>query len=49
MEQEIHILRNPSDPRLSPWYLLDFGETLVTPEWTFRKTDLRRFPPAAVP
>ncbi len=41
--QEMHVLRNPSDAALSPWYSADFGETLRTPEWTFRRTDLKRF------
>lgn len=38
--QEIHVLKNPKDPALSPWYRLDFGETLETPEWRFSKADL---------
>ena len=41
--QEIHVLKNPNDPKLSPWYSLDFGETLRTPEWTFSKNDLKSF------
>jgi hypothetical protein len=41
--QEIHVLRNPA--RSDPWYLADFGETLVTPEWTFARRELMRFPP----
>jgi hypothetical protein len=41
--QQIHVLKNPSEPALSPWYSESFGSTLVTPEWTFKKTDLRRF------
>jgi len=41
--QEIQILKNPGDDRISPWYSVDFGETLKTPEWTFHKTDLKRF------
>lgn len=41
--QEMHVLRNPNDAKLSPWYSVDFGDTLRTPEWTFRKTDLKRF------
>lgn len=41
--QEMQILKNPNDPGLSPWYSADFGETLVTPEWTFRRGDLRRW------
>lgn len=41
--QDIHILINPSDNSLSPWYSADFGETLHTPQWTFSAADLRRF------
>jgi len=41
--QDIHILRNPANEKLSPWYESDFGETLQTPEWTFGKHHLRRF------
>ena len=40
--QEIHVLRNPAREG-DPWYSIDFGETLVTPEWTFRRGDLKRF------
>ena len=41
--QEIHILRNPSDRRFSPWYSIEFGETLKTPEWNFSRNQLKRF------
>jgi hypothetical protein len=41
--QEIQILVNRNDPKRSPWYCEDFGETLYTPEWTFTKDDLKRF------
>lgn len=41
--QDIQLLRNPNDARLSPWYPLDFGETLYTPEWTFTSKELSRF------
>ena len=40
--QDLHILKNP-DGRFSPWYELDFGENLHTPDWTFTKEDLYRF------
>jgi hypothetical protein len=40
--QEVHVLKNPAREG-DPWYEVDFGETLVTPEWTFRKGDLKRF------
>ncbi|MCK6460676.1 MAG: DUF4846 domain-containing protein [Planctomycetes bacterium] len=41
--QDFHVLVNPSDPRLSPWYAEGFGEELKTPEWTFRRGERRRF------
>lgn len=41
--QEIQILKNPNDANLSPWYPLDFGEKLETPEWDFASGDLKRF------
>ncbi|MFQ5445585.1 MAG: DUF4846 domain-containing protein [Saprospiraceae bacterium] len=41
--QEIHILKNPESQALSPWYSAAFGEILRTPEWTFKKADLKRF------
>lgn len=30
--QDVHILKNPNDPALSPWYALDFEGELRTPE-----------------
>ena len=42
--QKIHILQNPNHHRLTPWYISTFTGPLDTPEWTFQKTDLRRFP-----
>ncbi len=41
--QETQTLVNPYNEKLSPWYPVDFGETLFTPEWTFSKNDLKRF------
>jgi hypothetical protein len=41
--QDIHILQNPNDKDLSPWYSADFGDVLKTPEWDFSKKALRRF------
>jgi len=41
--QETQILKNPNDDKLSPWYSVDFGEDLKTPEWTFYKNQLMRF------
>jgi hypothetical protein len=42
--QEIHILKNFSNPSMSPWYSSDFTEELNTPEWTFYGQCLKRFP-----
>ena len=41
--QDIHILKNPADPTLSPWYKLPSGDRLRTPDWIFKKTQLRYF------
>lgn len=43
--QDIHLLHNPRDKRLSPWYSNRFSGRLVTPEWMFEKEQLRRFRP----
>lgn len=39
--QDIHVLRNPASAS-SPWYGAARSGDLVTPEWTFRRTELRR-------
>jgi len=41
--QDIHILKNPADSKLSPWYRCDFSGKLPTPEWEFSKNELYRF------
>jgi len=41
--QDIHILVSPDNKKISPWYRTDFDGDLHTPEWTFKKTDLKRF------
>lgn len=41
--QDIHVLRNPASS-LSPWYEAASSGPLVTPEWRFQYSDLRRFP-----
>lgn len=41
--QDIHVLRNPADPRGGAWYPQTFGNRLQTPEWRFRAHDLHRF------
>lgn len=41
--QNVHVVVNPNHTELSPWYATDFGDTLQTAEWTFRRQALRRF------
>ncbi len=41
--QDIHILKNPGNGDGNPWYHLDFGENLITPEWRFSPGQLMRF------
>ncbi|MFZ5596703.1 MAG: DUF4846 domain-containing protein [Bacillota bacterium] len=41
--QDIHILKNTGNKGISPWYPLNFGETLNTPEWVFDRGQLVRF------
>lgn len=41
--QEMHILENPANDEGNPWYSVDFGDELITPEWTFTSNQLYRF------
>lgn len=41
--QDIHILKNYENENLSPWYSVNFGEKLNTPQWVFKKDQLMRF------
>jgi len=42
--QEIQILKNPNDSKLSPWYsLTNLTNELNTPEWNFNVNELKRF------
>jgi len=41
--QEIHVLVNPDNKDLSPWYNLPYSNELYTPQWTFSEKDLKRF------
>ncbi len=41
--QSIHVLKNTESQGLSPWYRADFGQKLVTPEWIFKRKDLKKF------
>ncbi len=41
--QDIHILKNPGNDVLSPWYSTKFDDILETPQWDFDKSQLKRF------
>ena len=41
--QEIHVLKNLNKSSISPWYSVDFGVTLSTPQWSFSDSELKRF------
>ncbi len=41
--QEIHIIKNPTNKTINPWYLVGEGDLLVTPEYTFSWGTLKRF------
>jgi len=41
--QDIHIVRNPHDGDLSPWFALKTDVPIVTPEWVFQPSDLKAF------
>lgn len=39
--QDIHILKNLNIEKINPWYRADDYEEIYTPEYTFKKTELR--------
>ena len=41
--QSVHLLRNPLDLALSPWFALADGQPIMMPEWMLRADELRRF------
>jgi hypothetical protein len=41
--QDIHLLNNPRDAQLSPWYQVTDDNELVTPEYLFYKDQLKRW------
>ena len=42
--QDIHVLKNPAATDGSPWYPAAFEGVLATPEWTFARDSLHRWP-----
>jgi hypothetical protein len=41
--QDIHIVKNPMNDDLSPWYEVNDAKDIITPEWTFSNDQLRRW------
>ena len=39
--QDIHILQNPNDQQLSPWYTVNNDEEIRTPEYVFKRNELK--------
>jgi hypothetical protein len=39
--QNIHLLKNPHDTNLSPWYKMEGLDQLETPEWNFTQNQLK--------
>jgi hypothetical protein len=39
--QEIHVLNNPLDEKLSPWYEVNDAERIITPEYVFKRDELK--------
>lgn len=42
--QDIHVLKNTSNKSLNPWYSAKSTNFIITPEWTFYASQLRRWP-----
>lgn len=41
--QDIHILVNPTDKKLSPWYMVNDDDDIITPEYYFKKNELKKW------
>lgn len=41
--QDIHLLINPSNELVSPWYIVNNEPLIETPEYTFRSSELKRW------
>ncbi len=38
--QDVHVLLNPTNEKLSPWYEMDKKDTIITPEYVFHHNQL---------
>jgi len=41
--QSIHIVKNPLDEKMSPWYKVTVDTTITTPNWVFYRNQLSRW------
>lgn len=41
--QDIHIVTNPVNDDLSPWFIADDTKEIITPEWRFFPYQLKRW------
>jgi hypothetical protein len=41
--QDIHVLKNPMNADLSPWYEVNDDPIIYTPEYRFTKNELKRW------
>ncbi|HKO82672.1 MAG TPA: DUF4846 domain-containing protein [Chitinophagaceae bacterium] len=41
--QDIHIVKNPMNEKLSPWYEVSDSDEIITPGLTFTKQSLRKW------
>ena len=41
--QDIHVVKNPVNESLSPWFEVNADEALITPEWRFYSGQLKRW------
>jgi Domain of unknown function (4846) len=41
--QDIHVLKNPMDEDLSPWYEVDSNTVIQTPEYRFTQSELMKW------
>ncbi len=41
--QDIHIVKNPMNETLSPWYEINSRQEVITPEWIFKRDQLRKW------
>ena len=42
--QDMHVVINPTNSQLSPWYEVNDQPVIKTPEWTFQKQALKKWP-----